>query len=112
MTALEQTDASAVLEEAIDDCVEFINDNGRFQIVLWYSGGEINDQSLVRLNTWEDAQVNTGKMNYHVVQILVPAVNVEFKQTGSELMTVKTSKNQKKLSWNNVVVANEYSVDL
>ena len=85
VTALEQTDASAVLEDAIEECVEFINDNGGFQVILWYSRGEINDQSLVGLNAQEDAQVDAGKMNYHVVQIL--PLNVEFKQNGSELMT-------------------------
>lgn len=90
VTALEQTDSSEVLDQAISDCVDIINENGGFQVVLWYSRGEINDQSLVGLNAQEDAQVDAGKMNYHIVQILPD--NAEFKQNGSDVTQQLNSK--------------------
>jgi hypothetical protein len=90
VTALEQTDASEVLDQAISDCVDIINENGGFQVVLWYSRGEINYQSLVGLNAQEDAQADAGKMNYHIVQILPN--NAEFKQNGSDVTKQLNSK--------------------
>ena len=70
VSSLEQTEATGVLEEAIHNCVELINDNGGFEIVLWYSRGEINDQSLVGMNVAEEeGQVDSGKLTYHVVDV-------------------------------------------
>ena len=39
---LEHTDARDNIEDAIGNCVDFINDNGKFMVVMWYSKGEIN----------------------------------------------------------------------
>lgn len=69
VTSLEQTNASEKLEEAIENCVEYINENGGFQVLLWYSRGEINDQSLIGLNAQDNAQVDSGRINYHIVSI-------------------------------------------
>ena len=69
ITALEHTDASNTLEDSLQECLEYINENGGFQVVVWYSRGEINDLSLVGLNAQEDAQVDSGRMNYHVVYV-------------------------------------------
>ena len=69
VTALEQTTASERLNEAIENCVEFINENGGFQVLLWYSRGEINDQSLIGLNAQDNAQVDSGRITYHIVSI-------------------------------------------
>ena len=60
VTPLEQTDTSEVLDQDISDCVDTINENGGFQVVLWYSRREINDQSLVGLNAQEDAQADSN----------------------------------------------------
>lgn len=71
VTALEHTDASDALEDAITRCVNYINNHGGFTVVMWYSRGEINDTSLLGLNTQsEEAQVDSGKINYHFVQII------------------------------------------
>ena len=69
VTSLEQTNTSEKLEEAIENCAEFINENGRFQVLLWYSRGEINDQSLISLNAQDNAQVDSGRINYHIVSM-------------------------------------------
>ena len=54
-----------------ESCVEMINDTGGFEIVLWYSRGEINDRSLVGLNAPDDeGQVGAGRMTYHIVEIV------------------------------------------
>mmetsp|Transcript_3325 Transcript_3325/g.4653 ORF Transcript_3325/g.4653 Transcript_3325/m.4653 type:complete len:232 (-) Transcript_3325:137-832(-) len=70
VTSLEQTLASQTLEEAIENCVDFINENGGFQVTLWYSRGEINDQSLIGLNAQDNTQVDSGRINYHIVSLL------------------------------------------
>ena len=55
IAAFEHTDASNNLEELLEYCNENINDNGDFQVVVWYSRGEINDLSFVGLNVPEYA---------------------------------------------------------
>ena len=70
VSALEQTEATEKLEIAIDKCLDEINENDGFEVVLWYSRGEINDTSLVGLNVQEsEGQVSSGKMTYHTVEI-------------------------------------------
>ena len=46
MTALEHTHASHNLEQRLEHCLECINANGRFQVALWHSRGEITDSLL------------------------------------------------------------------
>ena len=43
VTALEQTEASKELEKSIDDCIGEINQNDGFEVLLWYSRGEMNN---------------------------------------------------------------------
>ena len=43
ITELEHTDASNNLKQSLEYCLEYINANGGFQVVVWYSRGEIND---------------------------------------------------------------------
>jgi hypothetical protein len=70
VASLEQTEETGILEEAIENCLSLINDNGGFEVLLWYSRGAINDQSLVGLNVQEEeGQVDSGKIVYHVVEI-------------------------------------------
>ena len=69
VTSFEHTDAGDNLEDAIEQCVHFINVNGGFQVTLWYTRGEINDQALVGMNAPDVAQVDAGKINYHVVTL-------------------------------------------
>ena len=58
MTALEHTGASHNLEQRLVCCLECVNANGRFQVALWRSRGEITDLSLVGLSANNDAQVD------------------------------------------------------
>ena len=84
VTALEHTDASDALEDSIDLCVDFVNENGGFTVVVWYTRGEINDKSLIGLNTQNDeGQADAGKLNYHIVQIL--PTNRNFLMDGHEM---------------------------
>ena len=69
ITALEHTDAIHNLEQRLDHCLECINANGGFQVVLWCSRGEITDSSLVGLKANNDAHVDSGRMNYHIVHV-------------------------------------------
>ena len=69
MTTFKHTNAGDNLKEEIKNCVQLINDNDGFQVVLWYSRGEMNDQTLVGLNIQEGTQVDAGKITYHIVTI-------------------------------------------
>ena len=69
-SALERAQASNNLEDCMTECLDFINEEGGFQVALWHSRGEINDQSLVGMNTQDGANVDAGKMNYHIVEII------------------------------------------
>ena len=81
---MEHTDASDALEDSIDLCVDFVNENGGFTVVVWYTRGEINDKSLIGLNTQNDeGQADAGKLNYHIVQIL--PTNRNFLMDGHEM---------------------------
>ena len=70
LSALEHTEASYKLKQCMKECIELINDNEGFEVVLWYSRGEINDLSLTGMNTGQEAEkTDSGKLNYHVVSI-------------------------------------------
>ena len=53
---------------------------------MWYSRGEINDKSLIAMSDQiNEAQVDAGRMNYHIIQIL-PA-NENILKRGNQLNT-------------------------
>ena len=44
---------------------------------MWYSRGEVNDKSLIGMETKiNKGQVDAGRMNYHIIQILPTYVNI------------------------------------
>ena len=70
LSALEHTEASYKLKQCMKECIELINDHDGFEVVMWYSRGEINDLSLVGINMGqENEKTDSGKMNYHVISI-------------------------------------------
>ena len=89
--AFEITGAGDKLEEAIKNSIEQINNNNNFEVVLWYSCGEINDQALVGLKGQEGTQVDAGKINYHIVKIKPENTNFKNNRTilGRQLESVK-----------------------
>ena len=48
--ALERTQESDNIEDTIQDCIGFFNENYGFTFVFWYLRGEINNQYLIDLN--------------------------------------------------------------
>ena len=81
VTALEQTEATKQLENAIDECISEINENGGFEVLMWYTKGNITDRSLIGINVpEEESQVESGKINYHIVQI--KPMNKDYNETG------------------------------
>ena len=48
--ALERTQESDNIEDTIQDCIGFVNENYGFTFVFWYLRGEINNQYLIGLN--------------------------------------------------------------
>lgn len=77
VSALRVSDEFWDIEDAIEDVVRFINDNGGWTVVGWYKRGEIKDRSLVgdassNTGTVEgesNGTVGAGTVNYHVVQL-------------------------------------------
>eukprot|EP00559_Dactyliosolen_fragilissimus_P002615 CAMPEP_0184868778 /NCGR_PEP_ID=MMETSP0580-20130426/31751_1 /TAXON_ID=1118495 /ORGANISM="Dactyliosolen fragilissimus" /LENGTH=333 /DNA_ID=CAMNT_0027369885 /DNA_START=200 /DNA_END=1198 /DNA_ORIENTATION=- len=70
VATFDKASASKALRKLVEDCIDFINMNDGFDVVMWYSRGEINDQSLVGLNVDEESQqADSGKMNYHIVSV-------------------------------------------
>ena len=91
VTAFEYTNAGDNLKEAIDYCVEIINDNDGFQVVIWFSRGDINDRTGVALNIQEGTQVDAGKITYHIVTIKPEKMNLNDNRTilSSQLESMK-----------------------
>ena len=66
------------LEFAIEEVVDFINENGGWTVVGWYKRGSIKDRSLIEStgssnsasNANEDTTVGSGNLNFHVVELL------------------------------------------
>ena len=81
VTALEQTEATQALERSIEECIGEVNENGGFEVLLWYTKGNITDKSLIGINVpEEESQVSSGKINYHIVQI--KPMKYEYSDTG------------------------------
>ena len=70
------------MNNATNNCVCLINNNGGFTVVGWYKRVIINDRSLIASingnntgnrhnNTEEDVQVDAGDICYHFVQIIL-----------------------------------------
>jgi hypothetical protein len=80
VSALRVSDAYWEIEEAVENVVDYVNDNGGWTIVGWYKRGLITDQSLLAAtsntlssntsSTNENGQVGSGNVNFHVVQML------------------------------------------
>ena len=86
------------LEIAIDDVVEFVNNNGDWTVVGWYKRGSIKDRSLIESSTSnnssnsnEDATVGSGHLNFHVVELTPTNQQLLDKNTllGAELNELK-----------------------
>ena len=68
VTALEHTDASDILEDTNENCVDFINDCGGFTVMMWYYRGGMNYNSLIFMATQgNEVQVDASGMNYHII---------------------------------------------
>ena len=53
---------------------------------MWYSRGEVNDKSLIGMETKiNKGQVDAGRMNYHIIQIL--PTNANILKRGNQLNT-------------------------
>ena len=76
-STLEQSESSDAIEDALEECVDLINEKDGFTVVYWYARVEINDQSLIGLNLRDDAHVNAGRLNFHIIQII--PTNRDFK---------------------------------
>ncbi len=83
---LQVTEASMNMFNALENCIELINNHGGFTVIGWYKKGLINDKGLIapnesanvggsnsssnyNNNNEERVQVDSGDCNYHVVSI-------------------------------------------
>ena len=64
VTALDHTYARNNLEDAIQNCADFVSDNGGLLVMMCYFRGEINDNSLIGMaNQSDEGQVDAIRMN-------------------------------------------------
>jgi hypothetical protein len=109
---LQVTEAAMNLFDALENCIQLINNNGGFTVIGWYKKGLINDKGLIaprnnnatagtagqqqsggnyNNNNDEAAQVDSGELSYHIVNIL--PTNRDFlhrhSQLGRELNDLK-----------------------
>ena len=79
VSALRMSSTSGVfwdIEDAIENITSYVNDNGGWTAVGWYKRGVITDKSLLvsgvttNVNNEESDQIDSGHINYHVVQLL------------------------------------------
>jgi len=81
---LQLTEASMNMFNAVEECVDLINNNGGFTVLVgWYKKGLINDKSLMTTqalnnnttnsgnynNNDQVQQVDSGDVSYHIVSI-------------------------------------------
>ena len=69
-STLEQSDSSDALEYTLKECVALINKKDGFTVVYWYSRGQIKNKALISLNLKYDSQVDEGRLNFHIIQII------------------------------------------
>ena len=93
--------AAMHLYNAIENCVNLINENGAFTIIGWYKRGSINDKGLTNsgnkntnsntYNNESEVKVDAGDINTHIVNII--PTNREFIDNttalGSQLHNMK-----------------------
>ena len=64
VTALQHKYASNNPEDAIENCVDFINDHGGFTVVMWQSRVESNNKSSNGMATQgNEGEVDASRMN-------------------------------------------------
>jgi hypothetical protein len=63
-------DTISEVEDSMEQCLDYINLNGGFMIVLWYQRGSMNDTTLIGQRSVEDRQTDAGTINYHIVKII------------------------------------------
>lgn len=71
------TDKFFEILDSIDKVIQLINDNDGFKVIGWYKRGVINDRYLVMKgngtgnngNTNEEVQVQSGDVNYHILEL-------------------------------------------
>ena len=107
---LQLNDRAVNLYEAIDECIELINNNGGFTVIGWYKRGQITDKSLTSAkqtnNTLnnnsndEEVHVDAGDISHHIVSIyptnrdfLNPSKNLfrQLKQKKFDVMAIESS---------------------
>jgi hypothetical protein len=91
------------LKAKMNECIQFINNNGSFTTVGWYKKGIINDKTLLQTNSNSGSSNNNvtetntidGEISHHVVEV-VPT-NRAFRDKSSALYT---NLNEKKWETN------------
>ena len=103
VSALQNDDCFWDMEDQIEKVVDFINTNGGWTAIGWYKRGEIKDRSLLdsTANNGQnsnnvDENVGSGKINYHIVQLMPTDVRILDSTTslGRELDSLKYDVSQ------------------
>lgn len=70
VSKFDHSDINLALESKVEDVINTMNNDGGFTIVYQYSRGEICNASLINSISRDQECADSGKLNYHIVQIL------------------------------------------
>jgi hypothetical protein len=58
-----------MIQQSVDNSVNFINNNDGFTVVFWYTCGVGNDDSLTGVASGDDVTTDKAKLNYHIIDV-------------------------------------------
>ena len=76
ISALRSSESFWDIEDQIEKVIKYVNSNLGWTVIGWYKRGVINDKSLLSsttnhtMNNNENTEVGSGKVNFHVTQLL------------------------------------------
>jgi hypothetical protein len=58
-----------MIQQAVDNCINFINNNDGFTVVFWYTRGVGNNDSLTGVASGDNVTTDKAKLNYHIIDV-------------------------------------------
>ena len=58
-----------MIQQAVEKCVNFINNNEELRAVFWYTCGIDNDASLAIVALGSDVTIDKAKLNYYIIDV-------------------------------------------
>ena len=69
VTSIQNNAQSEIIQQVVENCVNFINNNDGFTVVFWYNRGVGNEDSLTGIASGDDVTTDKAKLNYHIIDV-------------------------------------------